>query len=72
MIPGINGPADMAEEFASKWESITREKVTADTTMKFYALSGEVYMPDAVPGSFRWALASDVGWLTDWPLTICL
>lgn len=65
-VPGIVGPADMAESFIAEWRRTTGQRIETRLKMTFYAVRDVVVPAKPVPGIFRQATKRDVAWLTDW------
>ena len=65
-LPGVNGPADDAEEFAAAWREVTGARIETGMQSRLYRL-GELTPPDpAPPGAARVAQIGDRGLLIAW------
>ncbi len=64
-LPGVFGPAPLAEGFATAWERRTGRPATPGLKVMLHRLT-EVRAPAPTCGELSPARDSDVGWLADW------
>jgi len=64
-LPGVTGPAVMAESFSHCWQDLTGSRVSVVTRMGVYELQ-RVAMPELPPGIFRVASSDEGEKITLW------
>ncbi|MBN1992985.1 MAG: GNAT family N-acetyltransferase [Anaerolineae bacterium] len=67
MLPGVLGPAPIAETFAQSWANIAGTKYRAGMRQRIYELKS-VVPPPSTPGHMRLARAGDANLITQWAL----
>lgn len=65
-VPGVNGSAALAAQFAAVWTQATGERAVLEEAMRLFRLGRLVPPEPAPPGTARSATSADAALLTDW------